>query len=98
MDTLPPKIKANLICDEYGCWVWVGRKNRNGYGRACWQGKEPVAHRLVYELVVGTIPEGMFLDHLCRNRACCNPEHLEPVTPQVNTLRGNTILFKKVTT
>jgi hypothetical protein len=70
--------------------------NRNGYGRIGYGGKEPVAHRLIYELLVGPIPLGHILDHLCRNRNCVNPEHLEPVTHQVNTHRGDAVLFKKL--
>jgi len=76
------------------CWMWLGRLNRNGYGRA-WDGeREPVVHRVVYELLVGPVPEGMILDHLCRNHPCCNPGHQEPVTYRENTLRGDAVLFR----
>lgn len=78
---------------ETGCWIWVGRLNRNGYGRICLGGREPMAHRVSYELHVGPIPDGLVLDHLCRVRCCVNPFHLEPVTVQVNTLRGGAKLF-----
>jgi hypothetical protein len=66
------------------CWEWQGRLDKNGYGRkgSC------LAHRVVYEALVGKIHEGLTLDHLCRNHPCVNPEHLEPVTGKVNTLRG----------
>jgi hypothetical protein len=53
-------------------------------------------HRVVYVLLVGEIPEGLILDHKCRVRWCCNPEHLEPVTVQVNTIRGEAVLFGQV--
>lgn len=78
-----------------GCWWFVelGRENRNGYARLRWQGRELMAHRLSYEAHVGPIPDGLVLDHTCRNRCCVNPAHLEPVTVQVNTLRGEALLF-----
>lgn len=77
------------------CWLFVeaGRENRNGYGRLRWQGKELMAHRLSYEAHVGPIPDGLLLDHTCRVRCCINPAHLEPVTVQENTLRGQALLF-----
>jgi len=59
-----------------------------------WFGKNKVAHRISYELLKGDIPEGLDLDHLCRNRGCVNPDHLEPVTRKENLLRGNTIPAK----
>lgn len=69
------------------CWFWNKRIN-GGYGRHSIMGKQYYAHRLSYEEFVGPIPEGMFLDHLCRNRSCINPEHLEVVTLAENVRRG----------
>jgi hypothetical protein len=70
------------------CWVWTGSRSTGGYARV-WDGKRVVqAHRLSYELFVGPIPDGLYLDHLCRNRRCVKPEHLEPVTNQENQRRG----------
>jgi hypothetical protein len=72
------------------CWNYVGTRTSSGYGHV-YTGpnrRRDVAHRFSYELIVGPIPEGLQLDHLCRNRLCVNPEHLEPVTQRENTLRG----------
>ena len=65
----------------------------NGYGQF-WDGDRLIyAHRYVYEKEVGPIPDGFHLDHLCRNTSCVNPAHLDPVTPQINSLRGRGIAF-----
>lgn len=69
-----------------GCWFWTGAISNTGYGT---YGKPAaLAHRLVYELLVEPIPEGLQIDHLCRNRACVNPSHLEPVSQRTNLARG----------
>lgn len=93
MGALPARVGAKI--DFTGpCWLWTAGKSGNGYGRIRWgaQHKETPAHRVVYEILIGPIPQGMDLDHLCRTPACVNPEHLEPVTHRVNMLRGNTIV------
>jgi hypothetical protein len=88
----PPldRLRSKTIYPPSGCWIWTGPLNRpGGYGRvAVGGGRMGLAHRVAYELLVGPIPEGKQLDHLCRNRACWNPEHLEVVTGKENTLRG----------
>lgn len=75
------------------CWRWTGALARGGYGFAVVGSRDDPqryrnAHRFAYELSVGPIPEGLELDHLCRNRRCVNPAHLEPVTHSENMRRG----------
>ena len=71
-----------------GCWLWTGALAK-GYGRfSVTPTTVTFAHRYAYELIVGTIPHGLQIDHLCRNTRCVNPQHLEPVTARANTLRG----------
>lgn len=72
-----------------GCWNWMACKNHAGYGTVKYKGQSRLAHRLCYELLIGPIPAGLVLDHLCRNPACVNPAHLDPVTHQVNMSRGS---------
>ena len=92
---------------ENGCWLWVGHRNRTGYGQFHSQRRTVQAHRLAYETLVGPIPIGLQSDHLCHgadancgggdgclHRACVNPSHLEPVTGRENVLRGNTIIAR----
>lgn len=80
-EKLITKIRVN---SKTLCWEWVATLNWGGYGKMGNQG----AHRVVYEFLIGKIPEGLQLDHLCRNRACVNPMHLEPVTARINRNRG----------
>lgn len=70
------------------CWVWTASKVHDGYGRFWSGGRVLLAHRVAYELEVGPIPDGLSLDHLCKNRACVRPDHLEPVTHTENIRRG----------
>jgi hypothetical protein len=75
---------------HYDCWFWVAGRFDSGYGAFWLGGRTRRAHRVAYEYFVGPIPEGLRLDHLCRNRGCVNPYHLEPVTDAVNHQRGDT--------
>jgi hypothetical protein len=75
------------VVPDGACLLWP-TSSKGGYGTLSRGGTTLLAHRVAYELLVGPIPEGLTLDHLCRNRACVNPDHLEPVTMRVNVLRG----------
>lgn len=90
----PPEDRFWPKVDASGdCWQWTAAVKDTGYGNF-WVGYDEGwarPHRFAWELLVGPIPDGLDLDHLCRNRLCCNPDHLEPVTRRVNLLRGNTI-------
>lgn len=89
-DRLPAPFWAKVAVGDQGCWEWTAARTSAGYGRA-WDpqtGAVTYAHRLAYGRLVGPIPDGLELDHLCRNRACCNPAHLEAVSHSVNVQRG----------
>lgn len=70
------------------CWEWTAARQPSGHGRFYIDGKVQRAHRVAYELLVGPIPDGLHIDHLCLNTSCVNPDHLEPVTAGTNVLRG----------
>lgn len=84
---LPPRIAAKIERDG-DCWSWTAYRSKKGYGSvATGTGKSALAHRFVFELLIGPIPEGLELDHLCLNTSCVNPEHLEPVAGAENLRR-----------
>lgn len=85
----PDRFHALIDKTDGGCWEWRGRTGSpSGYGYFSVDYKEVRAHRYAYQLLVGPIPDGLTIDHLCRNPSCVNPDHLEPVTMRENTLRG----------
>lgn len=78
------------------CWLWTGAQNGTGYGHMqVERGRFRQAHLIVYETLVGLVPPGQQLDHLCRNKSCVNPDHLEPVRPSVNTARAPKPVFDR---
>ena len=97
MISLPDSILDKLApCPITGCWHWAARwDSGNGYGKVNYVGKGWMAHRIVYTLLVGPIPGGKVLDHSCRIRSCCNPDHLSPVSVMENTRRGDAVLFSR---
>lgn len=90
------RLLARTVLGPGGCLLWQGATTGNGYGALArgTRGKSGyqrwLAHRYAYTIMVGPIPAGLDLDHLCRVRHCINPEHLEPVTRRENLLRGQT--------
>ena len=88
---LPDKLRQ---FDRVGdCWVWTGSINRDGYGTlGAGPGESRLAHRRVYEALIGPIPDRLELDHLCRVRHCVNPDHLEPVTHAENMRRAGLLV------
>lgn len=77
------------VRQDGACWVWTGALQPGGYGYfSVGEGRYTGAHRWAYEFLVAPIPDGLVIDHLCRNRKCVNPYHLEPVPQRVNVARG----------
>lgn len=85
--TFQDRTKGKWIVTDSDCWEWQGAKQVRGYGVLTVLGEQVRAHRYVYENTIGAVPDGMELDHLCRNPPCVNPGHLEPVTHAENIRR-----------
>ena len=83
---LPARLTEKISQHESGCWNWIACRHTNGYGKLGYQGRTWLAHRCVYTILVGDIPDGLVLDHVCRNRLCVNPSHLRPCTNRENIL------------
>lgn len=88
MGIVKPKRIYYIVNEETGCWEWKLSTFNNGYGQKRHGGKTMLAHRYMYELHRVPIPGGLCLDHLCRNKICVNPKHLEAVTMKENAMRG----------
>lgn len=83
------RFEAKYVVRSDGCWMWTAATNGNGYGKfMAADGRQVYAHRFAYEQAYGPIPEGLVIDHLCRNHGCVNPAHLDAVTHRQNLLRG----------
>ena len=85
-DVLKERIFSKIIKQDK-CWKWMGMKSVEGYGQIYFHGKVVRTHRLLYEIVRGNISHGMVLDHVCENKWCVNPDHLEEVTRVENMTR-----------
>lgn len=81
--------------NDDSCWYWDGYKIDSGYGRFSYNGKNIYSHRFAYELYKGNIPNGLVIDHLCKNTSCVNPDHLRAVTQRENVNSGNTGIINK---
>lgn len=90
MPTTPviERLLSRVVTDSAGCWIFQGADNGAGYGVISADGRQSYAHRVAYEYFIAEIPAGLHIDHLCRVTRCCNPWHLDPVTPAVNIARG----------
>ena len=88
MTGLPARFMQKVDKDGDGCWTWTAAKRGNGYGNFWVDGRSQGAHRFAFEQARGPIPAGMEIDHLCRNRICVNPAHLEAVQKGENIRRG----------
>lgn len=85
------RFTAKYVIDANGCWCWTAAKSRPGYGYFYFDGHLRLAHRIAYEHWTGPIPDGKEIDHVCRNRSCVNPAHLEAISHLANIRRSDVI-------
>lgn len=90
-------LSKKFVIDSEGCWNWTGAKTEAGYGTCVVNYKQKSAHRHLYQAVFGEVSKDLQLDHLCRNRLCVNPKHLEPVSQLTNIMRGQSFSAKNAT-
>lgn len=83
-----PRLFARMSVTESGCWEWNGFRRHTGHGTISVDGHVRFTHRVAYEFFIGPIPQCLVLDHVCMNPPCFNPDHLQPVTLAINTMRG----------
>ncbi|MFD1104608.1 HNH endonuclease signature motif containing protein [Sphingobium olei] len=88
------RIASRVEIDESGCWNCSYGRDTSGYPQVSYLSRMELTHRVMYVAAKGIIPSALQLDHLCRNRACCNPDHLEAVPSRENTMRGDTIIAR----
>lgn len=94
--TLPLRFWSKVLVCENGCWKWTSCIDAYGYAQVWMAGKARRAHRVAYLALIGLVPEGRILDHLCNKKSCVNPFHLKPTTHRENILRGSGLAAQNV--